>query len=58
MDGIEVSEPEMGKDEIAEVSNEFNNAISKIKTLQDSRSLFLRNIMHELKNPHCQGKTH
>lgn len=45
-----------GKDEIAEVSNEFNNAIVKIKALQDSRKLFLRNIMHELKTPIAKGK--
>ncbi|CAA6805139.1 MAG: Histidine kinase [uncultured Sulfurovum sp.] len=53
---LEVSEAQKGKDEIAEVSNEFNNAIAKIKTLQDSRNLFLRNIMHELKTPIAKGK--
>ncbi|MCH9740917.1 MAG: ArsS family sensor histidine kinase [Epsilonproteobacteria bacterium] len=53
---LEVSEPQIGRDEIAEVSNEFNNAISKIKNLQDSRNLFLRNIMHELKTPIAKGK--
>ncbi len=45
-----------GKDEIAEVSKEFNNAVKKITTLQDSRKLFLRNIMHELKTPIAKGK--
>lgn len=45
-----------GKDEIAEVSNEFNNAILKIKDLNDSRKLFLRNILHELKTPITKGK--
>lgn len=45
-----------GKDEIAEVSREFNHAIEKIQTLQDSRKLFLRNIMHELKTPIAKGK--
>lgn len=53
---LEVSPAQKGKDEIAEVSNEFNNAIAKIKTLQDSRNLFLRNIMHELKTPIAKGK--
>lgn len=28
----------------------------KIQTLQDSRKLFLRNIMHELKTPITKGK--
>lgn len=45
-----------GKDEIAQVSNEFNNAIEKIKDLDDSRKLFLRNILHELKTPITKGK--
>lgn len=44
-----------GKDEISEVSNEFNNAIKQIRTLTNSRNLFLRNIMHELKTPITKG---
>jgi len=44
-----------GKDEISEVSNEFNHMTKKIQTLQDSRKLFLRNIMHELKTPITKG---
>lgn len=45
-----------GKDEIAEVSREFDNAIEKIQSLQNSRNLFLRNIMHELKTPIAKCK--
>lgn len=45
-----------GKDEISQVSNEFNNAIIKIRELYDSRQLFLRNILHELKTPITKGK--
>ena len=44
-----------GYDEISEVSNEFNNAISEIRNLTNSRNLFLRNIMHELKTPITKG---
>lgn len=45
-----------GKDEIAEVANEFNNAAHKIHSLIESRNLFLRNIMHELKTPITKGR--
>jgi two-component system OmpR family sensor kinase len=44
-----------GEDEISEVSNEFNNAIIQIRDLTNSRNLFLRNIMHELKTPITKG---
>ncbi len=44
-----------GKDEISELSNEFNNAIKQIRDLTYSRNLFLRNIMHELKTPITKG---
>jgi len=45
----------IGYDEISEVSNEFNNAITEIRNLTNSRNLFLRNIMHELKTPITKG---
>lgn len=44
------------KDEIAEVSNAFENAAHRLKELIDSRSLFLRMIMHELKTPITKGR--
>lgn len=44
------------KDEIAEVANEFNRAASKLRDLIDSRQLFLRTIMHELKTPIGKGR--
>ncbi|MBN2824336.1 MAG: HAMP domain-containing histidine kinase [Campylobacterales bacterium] len=46
----------IGKDEIAMLTSEFNQSITKIKTLQESRTLFLRNIMHELNTPIAKGK--
>ncbi len=44
-----------GSDEIALVSNELEFAREKINSLLDSRTLFLRNIMHELKTPIAKG---
>jgi len=44
------------RDEIGVLANEFNEAVQKIKSLRDSRQLFLRNIMHELKTPIAKGK--
>ena len=43
-------------DEVAQVANAFCEAASTIDTLQKSRILFLRNIMHELKTPITRGK--
>jgi len=44
-----------GCDEIALVSNELEAARVKIGTVLESRTLFLRNIMHELKTPIAKG---
>lgn len=44
------------KDEIAEVANEFDSAVKKITLLLNSRQLFLRTIMHELKTPIAKGR--
>lgn len=44
------------RDEIAVISNEFNDAARQLRQLQTSRQLFLRNIMHELKTPLTRGK--
>jgi two-component system OmpR family sensor kinase len=44
------------KDEIAEVANEFDNAVKMIRELIQSRQLFLRAIMHELKTPIGKGR--
>ncbi|NOQ30858.1 MAG: sensor histidine kinase [Helicobacteraceae bacterium] len=45
-----------GSDEIALVSNELENTRSKINVLLESRTLFMRNIMHELKTPITKGR--
>lgn len=44
------------KDEIAEVSNEFDKAVNKIQAMMNSRAIFLRNITHELKTPVTKGQ--
>jgi len=44
------------KDEIAEVANEFDNAVRMIRELISSRQLFLRAMMHELKTPIAKGR--
>ena len=43
------------KDEVALVSWEFDRAVQRIETLQNTRTLFWRNIMHEFKTPLTQG---
>lgn len=45
-----------GSDEVAQVANAFHESVQKIEALQRSRSLFLRNLMHELKTPISKGK--
>jgi two-component system OmpR family sensor kinase len=53
---LDIDTSAKGEDEISQVSNEFNNAIKKIRDLNSSRKLFLRNILHELKTPITKGK--
>ncbi len=45
-----------GSDEIALIANELENTQHKIRALIESRTLFLRNIMHELKTPIAKGR--
>lgn len=44
-----------GSDEISLISNELESAKNKINNILESRTLFLRNIMHELKTPIAKG---
>ena len=53
---LKISTKINGTDEIAQVANEFDNAIKQLRQLRESRNLFLRNIMHELKTPITKGK--
>ncbi|QCD52404.1 ArsS family sensor histidine kinase [Campylobacter sp. RM16192] len=51
-----VKDVSSGNDEISEVSEAFYNAVCQIRHLNNSRKLFLRNIMHELKTPITKGR--
>lgn len=43
-------------DEIGELSRALDESMKKIRMLMNSRTLFLRNIMHELKTPITKGR--
>jgi two-component system OmpR family sensor kinase len=47
--------PINGKDEISQITHEFNHALEKIASMKEARALFLRNILHELKTPIMKG---
>ncbi|HFU74387.1 MAG TPA: HAMP domain-containing histidine kinase [Helicobacteraceae bacterium] len=53
---MEVGFKMRGEDEIALISNELEATRLKINALIESRTLFLRNIMHELKTPITKGR--
>ncbi|RRS32929.1 MAG: histidine kinase [Epsilonproteobacteria bacterium (ex Lamellibrachia satsuma)] len=53
---LEISCQSDKHDEIAEVANEFDHAVTMIRELLQSRQLFLRAIMHELKTPIAKGR--
>ncbi len=45
-----------GFKELTEVANALDNAAQSLKSIQNSRKLLLRNIMHELKTPITKGR--
>ncbi|ACZ11601.1 ArsS family sensor histidine kinase [Sulfurospirillum deleyianum] len=53
---LEITCKSDSSDEIGEVANEFDKAVKKIRDLIQSRQLFLRTLMHELKTPIGKGR--
>lgn len=47
--------PIEGKDEVSQITHEFNHALEKIASMKEARALFIRNILHELKTPIMKG---
>lgn len=43
-------------DEIGQIASEFNTTMQKINTMKEARALFLRNILHEFRNPIMKGR--
>ena len=43
-------------DEIGQIAGEFNTTMQKIDAIKQARALFLRNILHELRNPIMKGR--
>ncbi len=53
---LDVKNLSRGYDEISIVSDAFYRAVSELRILQESRRLFLRNSLHELKTPLTKGR--
>jgi len=45
-----------GNNELADIANSFNKSVEQIGSLIQGRTLFMRNVMHELKTPIAKGR--
>ncbi len=55
-DNLNISMKSNRKDEIGDVANALDSALRRVEAMIDSRQLFLRTLMHELKTPIAKGK--
>ncbi len=53
---LKIKIADYGKDEIGQIANSFKKAISYINELIESKNLFMRNMLHELKTPITKGR--
>lgn len=53
---LKIKDVSTGDDEISQVAKAFYDSVMQINKLNESRQLFLRNIMHELKTPITKGR--
>lgn len=45
-----------GNNELADIADSFNKSVEQIASLIQGRTLFMRNVMHELKTPIAKGR--
>ena len=45
-----------GNNELTEIADSFNRSVEQITSLIEGRTLFMRNVMHELKTPIAKGR--
>lgn len=45
-----------GDDEISRIAAQYNRVRQRLRTMQEARTLFLRNILHELNTPFMKGR--
>jgi len=53
---MDIKIQQKSNDEIGKIAQSFDNAIHHIRTLLESKNLFMRNMMHELKTPITRGR--
>jgi len=53
---MDIKISQKSNDEIGKIAQSFDNALHYIRTLLESKNLFMRNMMHELKTPITRGR--